>query len=194
MAEGKKSKTWVLVFPICFAILALLRFINPAKVDVAKTESIEQMAQKNATAKEEPTVDIDAIAQRIKDNKENLKTHYATQSMLSAANDDIKALDSSDSKRTAKIRPSLEEQRREIYASILTEGAMDKGTGTHATAVGKDKKTLRIEWALMSESLAYRTQKEGVISENANMLGFNKIIYTNGFRSSLGSSWSYDLK
>jgi len=179
-----------------FAAMAVIgQFMPKSKpVDIAKPESIEQMAQKNAAAKKEPFVDIDAIAQRIKDNKENLKTHYANKSMLEKANEDIKALDGSDRKKTTKIRAALEEQRREIYASILTEGAMDKGTGTHATAVGKGKKTLRIEWALMSESLAYRTQKEGVISETASMLGFNKIVYTNGFRSSLGSSWSYDLK
>jgi hypothetical protein len=46
----------------------------------------------------------------------------------------------------------------------------------------------------MSQPLVYKFQNEIKVNEQASKLGFTKLVYTNGFESELGNTWTIDLK
>jgi hypothetical protein len=62
-----------------------------------------------------------------------------------------------------------------------------------ARALGKEKKQLRIVYALMSQPLVYKFQNEIKLNEQATKVGFSKLVYTNGFESRFGQTWTVDL-
>lgn len=45
----------------------------------------------------------------------------------------------------------------------------------------------------MSQPLVYKFQNEIKLDEQAEKLGFTKLVYTNGFESALGQTWTVDL-
>ena len=45
----------------------------------------------------------------------------------------------------------------------------------------------------MSNVFVYKLRNDGGIENIAKEVGFNKIIFTNGFQSSLGQSWTINL-
>ncbi len=46
----------------------------------------------------------------------------------------------------------------------------------------------------MSQPLVYRFQNDMRLSEKAKTFGFDRLIYTNGFSSDLGSTWTINLR
>jgi hypothetical protein len=80
-----------------------------------------------------------------------------------------------------------------MYASALEETFVKNGFDMKVSAIGHDKTRLRITFALMSQPLIYKFQNEIKIADQARPLGFTSIVYTNGFDSSLGQTWTVKL-
>ncbi len=89
--------------------------------------------------------------------------------------------------------PQVEQQSRELYASSLSEIFIKSGMDVEVSATGREKKRLRISYALMSQPLIYKFQNEIKIQSQAAPLGFTQIVYTNGFESSMGKTWTVEL-
>jgi hypothetical protein len=96
--------------------------------------------------------------------------------------------------KSAALLPKAQLTLREAYASSIEEIFIKTGMDAQVKAVGDGKKTLRIRYALMSQPLIYKFQNEIKIDEQAKNVGFSKLVYTNGFESSLGKTWTVNLK
>jgi len=150
---------------------------------------------------------LDDIEGRLKDNKEFLKKYYATpdqlkQSIADAVNlalvesSYINAKDAKQKslyKRASSLAGLVEPQTRELYASSLSQIFIKSGMDVDVSAIGHKKELLRIKYALMSKPLVYKFQNEIKIEDQARPIGFKKVIYTNGFESSLGETWTENL-
>lgn len=151
---------------------------------------------------------ISQIEQRLKDNRESLKKYYSTPEQVKQAGMDIIQLtvakvaysesgktkeEKALGRKAAALIPQVSQQARELYASSIEEIFIKNGMDVKVSARGKEKKLLRISYALMSQPLVYKFQNEAKVSEQATPLGFTKLEYTNGFESSLGKTWTIDL-
>lgn len=151
---------------------------------------------------------VEQIEQRFSDNQKSLKNYYSTPEKVKQANMDILQLtmakvtygENGKSKeekalgqKAAALLPKVEQQAREMYASSLEEAFVKTGMDVDVTTYGKGKKQLRISYALMSQPLVYKLQNEINVSAQASAQGFTKLVYTNGFESSLGKTWTIDL-
>lgn len=96
--------------------------------------------------------------------------------------------------KTASLLPKVQTALRDAYASSVEEIFVRTGMDAQVRATGDNKKTLRIKYALMSQPLVYKFQNEIHIDEQARAAGFTKLLYTNGFESSLGRTWTVNLK
>lgn len=96
--------------------------------------------------------------------------------------------------KTASLLPKVQTTLRDAYASSVEEIFVRTGMDAQVRATGDNKKTLRIKYALMSQPLVYKFQNEIHIDEQAKAAGFTKLLYTNGFESSLGRTWTVSLK
>jgi hypothetical protein len=151
---------------------------------------------------------IDRIEQRLRDNRESLKKYYAAKDKIEQAQDDLiqlavfVAIYSSEkapkqgkglSERARSLGAQVEQQRRELYASMMEQIFIKQGMDVRVTARGKEKEQLHISYALMSRPLIYQFRNEASLETGARSFGFKKIIFTNGFDSSIGSTWTVDL-
>ncbi len=96
--------------------------------------------------------------------------------------------------KSAALLPIAQLTLREAFASSLEEAFIKTGMNAQVKAAGKGKKTLRITYALMSRPLIYRLQNEIKIDTGAKNAGFSKLIFTNGFESLLGETWTINLE
>lgn len=153
--------------------------------------------------------EVAAIEGRLKENAKSLKRYYGTTDQLGQATKDALHLimmkveyqnqgkskeEKALGQKVAALLPLVSEQVREIYASSVEENFMKNGLDMKVRALGKEKKQLRITYALMSQPLVYKFQNEIKVNEQASKLGFTKLVYTNGFESELGNTWTIDLK
>ena len=150
---------------------------------------------------------VEAIEKRVSENQERLKRYYASPDQVRQAADDIVRLalvkaayaESTEQEqkqlgqKASRLLTRVEQQRRELYASSLAEIFIKSGMDVEVSARGGEKKRLHISYALMSQPLIYKFQNEIKIQDQAVPLGFTQIIYTNGFDSSLGKTWTVDL-
>jgi hypothetical protein len=167
------------------------------------TEKVDNPAEKAAQANQS----LDEIEGRLKDNAESLKKYYSTPGQVKQSIADAVSLaliktsfvSATDAKqksiyqKAAALSPRIEQQTRELYASSLSQIFVKSGMDVDVSATGREKNQLRIKYALMSKPLVYKLQNEIKIEDQARPIGFKKIIYTNGFESSLGETWSEDL-
>jgi hypothetical protein len=152
---------------------------------------------------------ITEIERRLKDNSKYLKQYYATPEKVKQAMSDIVRLsfakveygengktkeDKALGKRAAALLPRVSQQAREMYASSMEETMVKNGLDARVRARGSEKKQLTITYALMSQPLVYKFQNEIDLSKQAIPLGFTKLVYTNGFESELGKTWTIDLR
>jgi hypothetical protein len=175
---------------------------TPEASEVAppKSEPVNSFAEDAAA--------VEQIEQRIKDNRESLKKYYGSADQIKQATQDIIQLaiikvtygengktkeDKALGQKAAALIPQVEQQAREIYASSLKEIFIKSGMDVDVRVSGKEKKQIRVVYALMSEPLVYKFQNEIKLDKQAEKLGFTKLIYTNGFESSLGKTWTVDL-
>lgn len=173
-----------------------------AQIAAAPKESVPADLLKTAT---ETIAEID---KRYKENKRHLEKYYATPQLLKESINDgyrliaitavykengTSAEERSTGQRAALLLDRVTRQARTMYASSSEQIFMQAGMNIQVFAEGRDKKTLRLVYSLMSQPLIYKLQNELGVPEQARKLGFSKITYTNGFRSSLGSTWTVDL-
>lgn len=217
LRKGNTTSARVLGFGWLLVLFFLLSNVDkPSKsasgnttVATATTNSATPAVPKEPVNRfAEDTQAIAQIEQRFKDNRESLKKYYSTAEQVKQASLDIvhltlakaaygengktkeeKALE----KKVAALIPLVSQQAREMYASSIEEIFIKNGMDVQVSARGKDKKLLRISYALMSQPLVYKFQNDIKISEQAIPLGFNKLEYTNGFESSLGKTWTINL-
>jgi hypothetical protein len=153
---------------------------------------------------------INEIEKRYSEINQKLKKYYATDQDVAAVTADASYLnlwknsfkitkpnDAEILKANQKVNtllPKIELLNRKVYASKLENIFMEIGMDVKVSVIGKTKKTLNLKYALMSQPMIYKFHNEYKINELAKNVGFNKIIYTNGFESDLGKSWEFDLK
>jgi hypothetical protein len=206
---GLASAFFVLIF-----VLAI--FSNSSKSpDASSTSQNTANAINEITPKPaDPAVEAAAaegslllIELRVEENTKKLKKYYASQDQISQATDDLIRLAVlkgyySEAKtkkekelglKASKLLPKVAQQQRELYSSATEEIFIKSGMDVKVTARGKDKTQLRIEYVLMSQPLVYKFQNEIKIGDQARAVGFKKIIFTNGFDSSLEQTWTVDL-
>ncbi len=151
---------------------------------------------------------LEEIDLRLKNNREKLRKYYATIEQVKQSNKDHAqllliseifgaSLDKADmplSKRAKTLALQVAEQTRILYASSMEENFMKNGLNITVNAKGAKGEQLKITYALMSQPLVYKFENEMKFQEQAGRYGFKKIIYTNGFESSLGQTWTVDLR
>jgi hypothetical protein len=187
-------------------------YANKLKVfseKLKQKEEQEREAQKNSQRIAEANQIITQAEQRFRDNRESLKKYYATPEQVKQAQADILALTSAKivygvignnqeeriaGQKAASLIPSVSRQAREMYASVLEETMVKNGWDVKVRALGADKNQLRVSYALMSQPLVYQLQNKEEINERASSLGFTKLVYTDGFQSWLGHTWTIDLR
>lgn len=147
------------------------------------------------------------VQQRFKENAQHLKKYYASTDQVKQAELDIVQLalvkgaysnsksaeQQALSKQASALLPEVSQQARTMYASALEETFVKNGFDMKVSATGKDKTHLRLSFALMSQPLIYKFQNEIKLADQARPLGFTTIVYTNGFESSLGQTWTVKL-
>ena len=177
------------------------------EIRTAPRSSAPEQPKDPAVELAEETQAVAEIDQRLKENTERLKKYYASADQVKQASRDIIRLalikgiyahskendQKSLSQRAGRLLPQIEQQVRLLYASFLMVNFVKNGIDAQVSATGKDKKRLRISYALMSQPLVYKFQNEIKIDRQAAPLGFTQIIYTNGFDGSLGNTWAVDL-
>jgi hypothetical protein len=149
------------------------------------------------------------MEKRYLENEKSLKKFYGTPSQLELAGKDGLSLvmlkvdydqngktteEKAFGKKAAALLSKVEVQRRQIYASVVEENFVRNGMDLKATASGQNKNQLRIVYVLMSQPMVYKFQNDAKIPEQAVRLGFTKVVYTNGFESDMGKTWTVSLK
>jgi hypothetical protein len=191
----------------------------PQSVNTASTQSAAVPASPQpAAATASPVVDaaaeraknkalIDGVRRRLADSKERQKTHYASKERIRDIGDDhlkVTAIAISrgmsklpeDQKQAAEAKAlatQIAEHIREMYASSVEQVFVKSGMDAQVRAGGAGKSRLTVTYALMSQPLVYKFQNEVDMAAQAKKIGFTKVVYTNGFESSLGKSWTVDL-
>lgn len=177
---------------------------TPSTAPTPPAPTVEDTAARVAQEKQA----LAEVEQRIKGNAAKLGKFYASPEQVKQASDDIVRLaiikgmygdskvteERALSQRAERLIPKVARQSRELYASTVAEIFVKSGMDARVSAVGGEKKTLRIAYALMSQPLVYKFQNDIKLDEQARYLGFSKLIYTDGFGSSLGKTWAIDLK
>jgi cytochrome c oxidase subunit IV len=153
--------------------------------------------------------ELSEIEKRLQEFEKSLRTYYGTAEQLTQAQGLILRLaglkvqfedqgTTQDEKIVGKLAQDLgrraDRLQREIYASTLEEGFVKAGLDIKVRVLGTSKDRLQLSYALMSQPLVYRFQNELKLSEKAKTFGFDRLIYTNGFSSDLGSTWTVDLR
>lgn len=183
---------------------------KPAVVPVASstpaqapTPAVVDPAAERAKNKTE----MEQIRKRLAENRERLKKYYASKQQIKTASDDhlrVTAIalsrglskhqeDQKQATEAKALASQVAEQIREMYANTIEEAFIKNGMDAKVRAGGKGNERLTITYALMSQPLVYKFQNEMDVPTQAKKIGFTKVVYTNGFESSLGKTWTVDL-
>lgn len=168
-----------------------------------KSTPNESTKTEPATAFTESKEIIEEVEARLKSNSEHLKKYYGTPSQVKQATADlvklavIKGLYEKSGKKEEKnlgarataLILRVSQQQRTIYASATEEIFVRSGMDVRVTANGAKKDQLNLKYVLMSKPLVYKFQNEVKLSDQARVLGFKKIIYSDGY----DTSWTVDL-
>lgn len=189
---------------------------NASKSQTGRSAKPTGQAPADASVSTGPTqsaVDKDTRAfadmeQRITSNATYLDKYYATQEMVSQSSTDVLALTAMEvyygepdrspeakalAQKAAALLPRAERQSRQLHASALENILVKNGMDVDIEARGPEKDELHITYALMSKPMVYQFQNELKVDEQAISFGYKRIVYTNGFESSLGQTWSVTL-
>ncbi|MCD0420169.1 hypothetical protein LOC51_23375 [Rubrivivax sp. JA1024] len=74
-------------------------------------------------------------------------------------------------------------EKRRNAAKVMETTFLDGGSDVYVSAEGKEFRTLRIRYILMSRPLVYKIQKNDVMLNNWRDLGFREVILTDGYNS-----------
>jgi hypothetical protein len=178
--------------------------VNILQNEVAEKQK-RQVFENKLTSDDRSLKEID---KKLNELRAKFKKYYATADDVRGLKQDVTLLTitkaayatgkSDNEKRlnskVSGLLPKAQLLLREAYASSIEEIFIKTGMDAQVRAVGDNKKTLRITYALMSQPLIYKFQNEIRIDEQAINAGFSKLLYTNGFESSLGKTWTVNLK
>lgn len=171
-------------------------------------KSASQLEQERLAEFENDKKNLLTIEQKLKQNEAHLSKYYGTNDQIDQCASHILALsmlkvdylnhgksksEKELGRRAEQTSEKVAAQCRRIYASVIEERFMKKGLDIKVTTSGANQKQLTIKYALMSQPLVYQFQNEMHMQEAAKKVGFTKLVYTNGFDSSLGQSWTIDL-
>lgn len=212
--QKKKTSGCALIF---LAVLLTILFVAMCAPGADRSRSSTSATAPQSAAPpqpKDPAVELaeqkqalEQIEERLKTNADRLKRYYASPDQLRQATSDIVRLalikasygDAPEQEKkqlgqkASRLLPQVEQQSRELYASSLSEIFIKSGMDVEVSATGREKKRLRISYALMSQPLIYKFQNEIKIQSQAAPLGFTQIVYTNGFESSMGKTWTVEL-
>ena len=96
-------------------------------------------------------------------------------------------------RRSAEVERILEKGRlavRKKYPAQAERAFLDNGMDVYVTTVGKDARTLRIRYILMSRPLVHQMQNNGSLISTWREAGFHRVIMTDGYNS----RWTLDLR
>lgn len=150
---------------------------------------------------------LDVVRRNLKNNREHMKKFYATERLVKDTSSDrtkLLAIELArgpskyreDQKQAAEAKAlgaQVSQQLREMYASMLEENFMKNGIDAKVRASGKDMERLSVTYALMSQPLVYKFQNDMQLPSQARAVGFKKVVYSNGFESDFGKTWTVDL-
>lgn len=192
-----------------FSLIVLVSITTSCSPSPEESRSTKKsLTATNTVADAENTRKLLAdIEHRLNSNTKHLKKYYATREQVQQASTDswklvlLKAqynLVKADSlqefmAKISKLLPKVQRQARSLYRSSLEEIFVKNGLNIDVITTGSEGKTLKVSYVLMSQPLVYKFQNEFKIQDQASSFGFRKIIYTNGFESSLGQTWTADL-
>lgn len=74
-------------------------------------------------------------------------------------------------------------EKRRNAAKVMETTFLDGGSDVYVSAEGKEFRTLRIRYILMSRPLVYKIQKNAAVLDNWRDLGFREVILTDGYNS-----------
>lgn len=147
---------------------------------------------------------VEEIEARLKSNEERLKKYYGTTGQVKQATADLVRLaaikglyeksDKKDEKGLGARADALmtrvsRQQRDDVFASATEEIFIKSGMDIKITAAGAKKEQLRLKYVLMSQPLVYKFQNDAKLPEQARLLGFEKIVYSDGY----DATWNVDL-
>jgi hypothetical protein len=168
---------------------------QPATPAPAKPDPAALLAQSKTT--------LDESESRLKENAEKLTKYYGSAGQVKGATADLIKLaivkglyddsevkeEKSLSSRADSLIAKVSQQQRMLYASAAEETFVKNGMDVKVTASGAKKDQLRLKYVLMSQPLVYKFQNELKINDQARVLGFKKIIYSDGY----DESWTVAL-
>lgn len=100
-------------------------------------------------------------------------------------------------KQQEKQQAAQDKELRVQYAQIIDNATLDMGIESTTRATGPDRTTLYIKDVLAGR-VGARAIERGLLSGQGlialKALGFKKIVYTNGFESELGETYSWTIK
>jgi len=174
-----------------------------ASAAAALSPSAETPAEIHARQMVQDTRLVDGVRDHINQSRDRLKHYYATADEVQQAAGELTDLtavavnhaqgDGKERVLAQKARaliPSLAQQTRLLYASALEERYVKNGFDIAVRVNGTE---LLLTYALMSKPLVYKLQNESSLTGQAANYGFTRIVYTNGFESSLGMTWTQTL-
>ena len=100
------------------------------------------------------------------------------------------ALQKQAAEKLRRERQKEKEAERILYCALLEERFLSHGYDFSVKTLGKGNTTLRLKWVLIGRPLVHNLTKDGKLAQEWRELGFDKVIFTDGFRS----TWTIDLK
>jgi hypothetical protein len=91
-------------------------------------------------------------------------------------------------RQLAQIEEAFQLGQREGFAKIAEKYFLKEGYDMYVTLSGKDKTTIKFNYALMSRPVAYNAMEDSNFVQQLRERGFRRIIFTDGYRS-----WEYGL-
>lgn len=121
------------------------------------------------------------IVQQIKEDY--LKLTIIEGAYANAKTEEEKALHN----KVKTLADMLEPLQRMIFARNFEKGMLDRGYSMEFVAKGKNKEILEVKYVLMTYALAHQMMNTGNFENSVKMLGFKKVIFTDGY----SKNWYY---
>lgn len=186
------TPTWLLLFYLYFNLFFLTSRLQIKAEEQQKQHDIEihnltvQQADKN----------INSANDFINTTTKLIQTHYANKSLLTSIEahsfimSEIIKENAPQKEEAKNTQYSLDVLSRKVIASNLEEIFLKNNQGFEVKTLGKDSKTLQIQYALMTKQTSYNLINRDSVGELAKTYKFSKVIMTDGYNE----SFIYDFK
>lgn len=139
----------------------------------------------------------------LKNDVERLKKYYATREQVQSVTevlvnlslvkaryeDSRKPEEKALSSRADSLIPKVTQYQRMAYASSTEQIFLQNGMDVKVRANGTNKDQLQLKYVLMTQPLVYKFQNDVHLDQQAKVLGFKKIIYSDGYTQ----TWTVNL-